>query len=521
MRFASRGLLLAIPLCLSCSLAGARFVLAPGFPWTYSVTGSETVTSLAMDSRNWVWTAGNVYSAASGQDLLLLVWTRTHPGEPYLTKKYDIPGWSLDEPSIVCWKWLQSSGDQKDYAFLALTGRSGGYSFSMIWRIDEYFASFTPDFFLFPGGLSIESLALNVEGSGTPYVTGSVIQGGVKHLLYYRYPRKSSGGSFVLEQEVSATWWTGSGISLEGRGVVPYMNGAVIMGAGGGDLWLLRYKSETFADPTPMTLKAEIDPAFDPPRRIVTPAIDEPWAMKKDVYDNFWVVGSSDGSAAVWKFSTGGALQWMVNPLPGTSSTLYALSFDASGNCLTTGVAGNGLVLLTVGPNGSLLDDARPTAGSDTVTPRGLAVNADGSVWVGATLSSAPSSPVWRGTCAQLYYFIPDPGPAVVARGGVVLRVAAGATVRGPSGVINPRMGERLSILVRAAEGGNVRAQVMNMRGEVVREFTEACSGGSVVEFLWDGRSVSRGDAAPGVYLLRVSGGGVRVMKKVVVTRHR
>jgi len=268
-------------------------------------------------------------------------------------------------------------------------------------------------------------------------------------------------------------------------------------------------------------MKAMIDPVFDPPLRVEPVAVDEPRAMKRDVNDALWVVGSSDGSAAVWKFSEAGGLRWMAKPLPGSSSTLYALDFDARGNCVATGIAKTGLVLLTIGSDGALLDDARPPAEADTVTGRGLAVNDDGTVWVGATLSSAPSSAAWSGTCARLYYFAPDFGPAAVARGGVTLRVATGAAVRGPSGVINPRTGERLSILARAVEGGTVRAQVMTMRGEIVREFSESCGGGGVVEFIWDGRTARGGDAAPGVYLLRVSGGGIRIMKKVVVSRNK
>ena len=60
----------------------ARFDLAPGFPWSRSVTGSETVTALSMHQGRHVWVAGNVTDPMGGRDIILQVYSITNTGAP-------------------------------------------------------------------------------------------------------------------------------------------------------------------------------------------------------------------------------------------------------------------------------------------------------------------------------------------------------------------------------------------------------------------------------------------------------
>jgi hypothetical protein len=535
MRFTARALGLALTAFISCGTAGARLILAPGFPWTYSVTGSETVTSLAVDFRGWVWTAGNAYKAATGRDLLVLTWTMTHSGGPYVARTIDgtaefssVFGWATTdegEPKVATWDW-RYGGESKEYVFIACTESAGGKSYSGAWNIFNYYQSTSGSLFMSSSILPSTAAALAVGGSGTPFVTGTITSGGVKQLLYYRIlPDRGniSAGNYSYAGVVSATWWTGSALSIEGRGIALEGGSAWIVGASQGDLYLFRYTEETFQEQSTNEVRARPDPAFDPPKNFPTAAWDEPRAMKRDAVGNLMVAGSSDGSAALWKIGPDGTLSWMVKPLGNASSTLYALDFDARGGCVAVGAAGADMVLLVVGSDGRLTEDAViATAAPDAVAATGVHFNHnDGSVWVGATVSSAPSSPVWRGTCARLYYFTPDSGPSLVAQGGVQLRVTAGSVVKGPGGVLNARAGERISVLARAADGGTVRASLMTMRGEVIREFSEELHTGGVAEFLWDGRNSAGEEAAPGAYLLRVTGGGIQAVKRIVVIRNR
>jgi len=110
------------------------------------------------------------------------------------------------------------------------------------------------------------------------------------------------------------------------------------------------------------------------------------------------------------------------------------------------------------------------------------------------------------------YAFTPDPPP--VAPGEVV--------VRGPEGeILNLARGETVAILALPRAAGDVRVQVLTPRGELVRAFMLPGRGNELARFTWDGRNAAGEPVASGLYAVRVTGGGLAAVRRVVVYRKR
>jgi len=349
--------------------------------------------------------------------------------------------------------------------------------------------------------------------SVTPYVVGSITADGVDQLYTARVPFLYTLPGWDYVHRVTATSWSGSlTLSVTGRAVVEEASGAFrIVAASGGDVVLYRYSTETYPDPTPQDLKALIDPAF--PRRIVTPEHDEPEAAVLDVLGNLWVAGSIDNDGAIWQFDDAG------NGIPGfpvrfnagSPTRLTAIAVTADRHAVATGSAGGSLLLAGTDaagvplPSLPLVDPPPPLGG--TVEGRGLALERDGSAWVAGTWrygAGESAIRIWH------FGFTADPPP--VAPGEVV--------VRGPEGgLLNLARGETVAIMALPRQPGEVHAQVLTPRGEMVREFTATSRGNELVAFTWDGRNRAGEPVASGMYAVRVTGGDLKVVRRVVVVR--
>jgi hypothetical protein len=260
-------------------------------------------------------------------------------------------------------------------------------------------------------------------------------------------------------------------------------------------------------------MKALIAPGF--PQTLVTAAWDEPEAAVLDGLGYLWVAGSIDQDGAIWRFDPAGNLVpgFPVRVNAGSPSRLWAIAVTADRHAVATGSAGGSLLVAGVDETGvpltSLpLTDPPPPLGG-TVEGRGIALGADGSAWIAGTWhygAGESAIRIWR------IGFTPDPPP--IASGQVI--------VRGPEGgILNLARGETVSILVRPRNTGDLRAQVLTPRGELVREFTVAAQGDAMATITWDGRNAAGEWVASGLYAVRVTGGGVTAVRRVVVVRKR
>src|SRR5687767_9940268 len=96
----------ALPALLCClaAAASARYELAPGHPWTWSVTGAEAPSALELDWEGRLWIAGTTWNPGTNRDVMLLsysttqtavAWSGTIMAEPWSSTTYDRAG--LDE----------------------------------------------------------------------------------------------------------------------------------------------------------------------------------------------------------------------------------------------------------------------------------------------------------------------------------------------------------------------------------------------------------------------------------------
>jgi len=373
-------------------------------------------------------------------------------------------------------------------------------------------------------GLDERAFAIAALNSGTPFCTGSVTADGVEHLFFVRRARLNQGGAPALfGDQVTATYWTGSAQSITGRGIaVDGAGNAWIVAESQGDLWLFKYTHESFPGTGPADLKAVLAPGF-PKQITATAALDDPRALKRDSFGNLWVAGASDARDAIWKFSPDGTR--LMGPLTfqGANSTLYAMVVDDQRRCFATGATWTGgraeLLFLGVDEQGTLLPGFPITVSvteftGSSLEGRGIDMNREGSIWVAGTVTSGPLDP-WAGTYTKLFRY-----DETVER--LEPRKAGNVLVRGPGGgVLNILKGETIDILAHPAQSGTVRVQVLTMRGELIREFTLSppVVRQSVWRGSWDGRNAAGEQVASGVYAVRVTGGGLQAIKRVVVIR--
>lgn len=503
---------------MTAGAARARYALTAGYPWTFSETGTETANAIQLDFRGYAVVAGNITrpASASGTDLLVQVYSITHTGRPIGATEFD-GGYRLNEgPPALKLRPRGSGGTYVTDVFTTFVAQTPGTPQLGVVYFQDYFTKTTTMYQDAGGDAVTAAPAVDMSSSSTPYFTGWITAGGVDQMFLERIPYNAvASPPFDRLHTVTATYWTGSlTLSVTGRAVA--VNGDMtcwVVGQSGGDVALFRYTTNTYADPTPQDLKALIDPAY--PRVFVTPAHDEPEAAVVDGLGNLWVAGSIDQDGAIWRFDASGnpAAGFPVRFNRGSPSVLNGIAVTADRHAVAIGSAGGSLLVAGVDETGAALtdlpltDDPPPLGG--TVEGRGIAVEADGSVWIAGTWrygAGESAIRLWR------YNFTPDPPP--IAPGEV--------SVRGPEGgILNLARNETVTILALPQQPGDVRAQILTPRGELVREFLYPGRGNELVTFRWDGRNRAGELVASGMYAVRVTGGEVTAVRRVVVIRKR
>ena len=518
-----------LPLCLALALASpaaaARWDATATFPWSYSVNGTEAATALAIGYLDSIWVAGNVtngFSAASGRDVLALYWSRTqilvpwtaaNPAKPLSTTIYDRAGKDEGPPSLAVHTHGFGGGDTEPEEYLAFTSTGAGLGELTTWRLRDKFETSSSPWMENQRGAPCGAAGVAVDGSGTPFSVGWVTANGVDQLFYVRQIRKNVGGT-DFGPRISATFWTGSlTLSVTGRVVaVDGAGNAWIAAQSGGDVVLFKYTPAYYEDTFAGELFASPEAGW--PRRFTTAAWDEPLAGVRDVTGAFWLCGSMDADGAVWQFDENGtpAPGFPLRYAPGLPTVFRGLVVDAARNCYVTGSVANNAVVMGWDPTGAALPGLPffLPAGADAAAGAGIVLDSDGALWIAATITAAPGT--WGGTRIALYRdaFVPDPSP--VAQGEV--------KIRGPEGaVLNLARGERMSILAWPPSGGSVVVRIRNLRGELIRQLEDTGPGHQVVTLAWDGANAAGQPVASGTYACFVTGGGLSVMKRLVVVR--
>jgi len=519
-----------LPFCLGLILASpaaaARWDPTPTFPWSYSVNGTEAATDLAMGPFDSVWVAGNVtngFNATSGRDVLAIMfsntqtrvaWTATITAKPISTTIYDRDGLDEGPPSIAVMPHYFGSTNVNIEQFLAFTStRTGGVGELTTWRLQGYFTTSSSPWFENIHGNPCGAAGIAASGSGTPFSVGWTTANGVDQLFYVRQIR-TSPTSTTFQPRVSATFWTGSlTLSVTGRAIAVDGPGNVWIAAqSGGDIELFKYLPEYYEDTYAVELFASPAPGW--PRRFVSPEWDEPLDAARDATGALWVAGSIGGAGAVWKFDEYGnpAAGFPVRYSPGPPTVFRALTLDDSQNCYVTGSAGGNLVVTGWDRAGQVLAGFPliVPAGADAAEGCGIGHEYGGALWIAATVTAAPGT--WGGTRIALYRYVFVPDPPTIAAGQV--------RILGPEGaVLNLARAERMSIMAWPTGGGSVVAEIRNLRGELIRRLEDTGPGHQAVTIEWDGTNGAGQQVASGTYACIVTGGGLNVVKRVVVIR--
>ncbi len=508
--------------------AAARYEVAPWHPWTYSVTGAESANALAFDLQGRVWIAGNTWRPGNGRDVLLVAWSTTQTAvqasgtmtvEPLTATEYDRDHLDEGAPGLAIRAWYPNAGlpENVPEPFLVFsTSIVGGTRDLTLWRLRGI--PFTPTSPASPlhedlSGGDEAGVAVVRTGSGTPFACGFTTVGGVDRLFVIRWIPKTgldwAGGQDWIR--ATATDWTGSlTLSLTGRAAAIDPDGAAwAIAQSGGDVVLARY-TPGYVQGGSATEYVMV-PAAGFPRRWPTGAWDEPWAAQRDATGDVWIAGESGGQAALWRINTAGDLAPGFPVLFGPGA-LYALAVDASRRCFATGRRGNDLLLAGADANGIVVTGLPMTAGlaPDAVEGRGIGVTTEGSLWVAATQTAAPAT--WGGSILRVYRFAFIADPVPVAPGEL--------KVRGPGGeILNLHRGEVLSIDALPLMPGDLTIEILTLRGEAIRRFLLPSSGHHVIGVRWDGTNDAGHPVASGTYAIRVTGGGYRTVKRVVVIR--
>ncbi len=516
-----------VPVVLLClaAAAEARYEVAPWHPWTYSVTGAESANALAFDQQNRIWIAGNTWHPATGRDVLLVAWSATQTAvpvsgtitaEPLTATEYDRDHLDEGAPGLTVRAWHPNATQPENVPepFLVFSTTAPGSSRDLtLWRLRGIPPVSTSPFHEDLRGGDEAGVAVVRTGSGTPFACGFTTVDGVDRLFAIRWiPRSGldwAGGNAWTR--ASATDWTGSlTLSLTGRATAIDPDGAAwVIAQSGGDVVLARYTPGYVEDGGVNELTLIPAPGF--PRRWSTASWDEPWAAVRDVTGEVWIAGESGGQAAIWRITTAGDLAPGFPVLLGPGS-LFALVMDASRRCFATGRRGNELLLAAVDANGVPVTGLPLTAGQapDSVEGRGIGVTAEGSVWVAATRTAAPAT--WGGTLLLVYRFAFIADPLPVAPGEL--------KIRGPGGeILNLHRGEVLTIEALPVQSGELTIELLTLRGEAIRRFVVPSSGHRLVTVHWDGTNDAGHPVASGTYAVRVTGGGYRTIKRVVVIR--
>jgi len=88
----------------------------------------------------------------------------------------------------------------------------------------------------------------------------------------------------------------------------------------------------------------------------------------------------------------------------------------------------------------------------------------------------------------------------------------------GVDGYVNPAEGPAM-ISFNAPRSGRVTVNIFNPRGALVIEKAFDVEAGRSERYIWDCRTQDGSPAASGIYIVRISGAGLQVSRKIVIVR--
>lgn len=337
--------------------AGAGHSPAAGFPWTFSVTGTERADSLGVDSLGNVWVAGLWDRLGAGDDVMLLKYTSA--GVLAGTSWYDRDKANRPEgpPQVRTLVHYVATDLPWDEVWLATTTRSAtGNQDATIVKVKAFTNSIAlqsaPGFIEFNDDLvsfSESATGIFMGAADDPFMTGTLDYGGVEQTLYVWHLRSIEGAEFP--KRVTATYYSGSAVDISARAIAADAgNNAWIVAETGGDLMLLHYSDDIYEEGATGNWKAPLFPGF--PRTFATPAVDDPRACALDPQGNLWVAGASDGDAAVWKFDWQGnmAAGFPLKYVSPGADVLRAIVLDEKGRAFAAGTLDTALALWDIPP---------------------------------------------------------------------------------------------------------------------------------------------------------------------------
>jgi len=451
--------------------------------------------------------AGN--HMGSNRDVMYLKYDNINFGSRLSTTVYDPTGREDGTPALFV-DWHQSKGVGHSDIWLAFTvtraGDGGNMYFRRISNPGE-----TTDLFEYDSGFSESLAGLSVISQVDPAMqdsagVGTVNIGGQDMLEFTRYSQYPGTNNFVA---ISTTAWDPGGSAVYGKACVRgEANTTWVVGQINSGILLLKFTSSNWTD-AGGNGRPEVVPGF--PVYLLETAPVEVRSAVRDASNNLWVGGTKDNIGAVWKFSSGGALAagFPVTYSGTGASSFNALAMDEESNAFAVGRDGEEMLLAGINQAGKLVSvtlyDAR-----DIVVGNGICIGADRSIWIAGTITATASSTIWAGTETALfrYAWSIDPSPAEIE--DFVLRAPRG-------GVLNQAKAETMSIFINPPRAGTIKVTILNMRGEIIRDFNIQSGGGRTVLAIWDGRNSAGERVATGVYAIRVTGGGVKGVKRAAV----
>lgn len=85
--------------------------------------------------------------------------------------------------------------------------------------------------------------------------------------------------------------------------------------------------------------------------------------------------------------------------------------------------------------------------------------------------------------------------------------------------VINPNKGQETTIELTTKKGGILTIEIMSIDGSIVKTIANEYKGAGTYNYFWDGFNSSGGMVGRGLYFVRIVGGGVDEVRKVLVVR--
>jgi hypothetical protein len=491
------------------AISSARYVRDTLGPWTYSGSGTATGASVVVDREGFVHMAGNRTGVT--RDVVYLIYDNLDFGSLIGGSILNPAGTNDGVPSLYMdWHFPLPPAEVHSDIWIGFTVTRAGQGGNMYVR--KFASSGDANTATEYNSPNFESVAGLTVFSGPvpdmmdPEAVGTVNIAGQDMLVLWRNT-KQAGGSYIFN---STTIWDPGGGDIYGKACVRgELDTTWAVGQSASGIWLGKYSSSNWTG-----AGGEGHPLSLAGFPVLFPAAGaEVRAATRDALNNLWVAGKLGADAAVWKFSPLGALATGFPVIwAGTGPSVFnGIALDEESTAYAVGEYGEDMPLVGISQGGTVVSSTLFDI-TDIIAGNGIAIGRDRAIWIAATITAGAASTIWVGTESALvrYAYSIDPSPAEVE--DFVLRAPRG-------GLLNLAKGETMSILINPPRAGDIKVVILTMRGEVVRDFVIQSGGGRTVSASWDGRNSSGEMVAAGVYAIRVSGGGVKGLKRAAVIR--